>query len=100
MRETGRSGVAAHLCKRVRAIEGGYIRKVKFEGRNGAPDYLVFLPGHKVLKKPFFVETKAPKKDPRINQSREIEKLERMGFKVFVPRSKEDVDSLIDTGQI
>lgn len=90
--------MAAHLKKRVNAVAGSYLRKVKFEGHNGAPDYLVFLPKHKVLKKPFFVETKAPKKNPRVNQTREIEKLVRIGFKVFVPRSKEDVDSLINTG--
>lgn len=37
------SDIEAHLVKRVREL-GGEVRKVKWIGRNGAPDRLVMLP--------------------------------------------------------
>lgn len=97
MRETGRSGVAAYLTKRIKEL-GGYRRKVRFEGHNGCPDQLCCLKKPIALKKPFFVETKCKTGRLEDHQRREHERLRKIGFKVFVPRCKAEVDELLDTG--
>lgn len=99
MRETGRSGVAAYLSKRITAL-GGYRRKVCFEGHRGAPDQLCFIPKHRYLKKPFWVETKAPLGVLKPHQEREHKRLRAMGFQVFVPYTTAQVDELLETGKI
>ena len=58
--------VAAYLTKRVAEI-GGICRKVSWEGRSDAPDYLIMVGGYH-----FFVETKAPGEKPRESQTREF----------------------------
>lgn len=59
---------------------GGEIRKVQWQGRVGAPDWLVMLAGSAV-----FVETKAPGARPRKSQLVEFGRIERAsGIPVLV----------------
>lgn len=82
--------IAAYLIKRVTEC-GGVIRKVSWEGRSDAPDYLVMLNGDFA-----FVETKAPTGKPRPSQLREFSAIEtRAGETVAVVRTPEDVDTLL-----
>ncbi len=61
--------IAAYLTKRVTEI-GGIYRKVSWEGRADAPDYLIMVGGAH-----FFIETKAPGEKPRPSQIREFAKM-------------------------
>lgn len=82
--------IAAYLIKRVTEC-GGIIRKVAWEGRSDAPDYLVMCGGIHI-----FVETKAPGKKPRPSQLREFSAIEtHAGETVAVVRTPEDVDTLL-----
>ena len=84
------SDVARYLIKCV-TERGGIIRKVSWEGRANAPDYLVMLNGISV-----FVETKAPGEKPRPLQVREFEKLKQYGgFRVAVCDGPDTVDGLM-----
>lgn len=67
------------LLKRAVEEAGGEVRKVHWEGRVGAPDFLVLLPRHH-----FFVEVKAPSEEPRIVQVREHDRLRDAGCGVYV----------------
>lgn len=59
---------------------GGEIRKVQWQGRVGAPDWLVMLKGGAV-----FVETKAPGEVPRRSQIVEFQRIYRAsGIPVLV----------------
>ena len=70
--------VAAALRQAV--IEaGGEIRKLRWEGRNGAPDYFIILKG-----KIWLIECKAPGKKPRASQMLEFERLLQAGVNVLV----------------
>lgn len=94
MRETGTSGVAAYLVKEVKA-RNGYIRKVCFEQRRGAPDYLIKVRG--LFKgKPFWVETKAPLGRAAEHQIREHNALRKAGFIVLLIYTKTQVDQLLN----
>lgn len=55
-------------------------RKMKYEGRSGAPDFFFFGPGGKIL----IVEFKAPDEKPRIQQEREHKRLRALGFTIHV----------------
>ncbi|QEG06984.1 endonuclease [Escherichia phage Snoke] len=71
---------------------GGLVRKIVYEGRNGAPDLLVILPGSVI----WFVEVKKDentKPDP--HQLREHERMRKRGANVFVVGSFKQVDDLI-----
>lgn len=69
MGTTPEGRVAAALRQAV--IEnGGEIRKVNWEGRLGAPDYLVMLNGRAL-----FIETKAPGGKPRASQLLEFDRI-------------------------
>lgn len=82
--------IAAYLVKRVIEI-GGICRKVAWEGRSDAPDYLVMLNGDFA-----FVETKAPTGKPRPSQLREFSAIETYaGETVAVVRTPEEVDTLM-----
>lgn len=92
--------IEAYLVKRVEAL-GGEVRKVKWIGRNGAPDRLVMLPpgicvypglehGWTV-----WVELKAPGKKPEPHQLREHERMRKMGQRVEVIDSIEGVEELL-----
>lgn len=81
-----------YLRRRVKE-EKGRIRKVKWVGRDGAPDNLVWWPGPRAA----FVECKAPdiKVHPKSAQAREITKLRDDGWAVFVVDSYVAVDAAI-----
>ena len=82
--------VAAYLTKRVGEI-GGICRKVSWEGRADAPDYLVMCEGIHI-----FVETKAPGKKPRPSQLREFGAMSQHGGRaVIIVSNFGEVDSLI-----
>jgi len=96
------STIEAHLVKRVKAL-GGEVRKVKFIGRNGAPDRLVMLPPMKNFAAPvvyhyartMWVEIKATGKKAEPHQVREHERMRKMGQAVYVIDSIEGVDALL-----
>ena len=56
------------------------------------PDRIVLMPGGKLG----FVEIKAPGKKPRPVQARRIEQLKRLGFKVYVLDSAEQIPRILD----
>lgn len=71
---------------------GGEIRKVQWQGRVGAPDWLVMMWGSAV-----FVETKAPGARPRKSQLVEFERIERAsGIPVMVIDRAEDAIDIVD----
>jgi hypothetical protein len=103
------SEIEDYLVRRVKEL-GGEVRKVKWIGRNGAPDRIVMLPaqiiqvrGHlgstrpHVLKgeRTIWVELKAPGEKAKPHQVREHERLRKMGQRVAVIDSIEGVDSLL-----
>lgn len=82
--------IAAYLKKRVTEI-GGIYRKVSWEGRSDAPDYLIMCGGLHL-----FVEAKAPGGKPRPSQLREFSAmLEHGGLAVVIVSAYQDIDSLI-----
>lgn len=98
------SDIEKHLVKRVKEI-GGEVRKVKWIGRNGAPDRLVMLPpaerknrkaGEPYSRPPStWVELKAPGEKVKPHQAREHERMRRMGQHVVVIDSIEGVEELL-----
>lgn len=89
------SEIEKYLVKKVKAL-GGEVRKVKWIGRNGAPDRLVMLPTGPFYKahRTIWVELKATGKVAEPHQLREHKRMEAMGQTVFVIDSKERVDAL------
>lgn len=94
--------IEAHLVKRVKEL-GGEVRKVKWIGRNGAPDRLVMLPprfaaDRKLPVQPrtsVWVELKAPGQKAKPHQLREHERMRNMGELVVVVDSIEGVEGLL-----
>ena len=78
--------VVAYFDKKVADL-GGETRKLAYEGRIGATDKLVLLPGYHCV-----VELKRPGETPRRMQSREHERLRIAGFEVFVITTLDQVD--------
>ena len=71
---------------------GGEIRKVQWQGRVGAPDWMAMLFGGAV-----FVETKAPGEVPRRSQMVEFSRISRAsGIPVLVIDRAEDAIDIID----
>ena len=64
-------------------------RKVKWIGRDGAPDRLILANGG------IWAELKAPGEKPRVNQVIEHEKMKAAGMRVEIIDSLEDVDRLV-----
>lgn len=90
--------VARYLVAQVKR-RLGFIRKARWEGRSGAPDYRVGLP---VSQRAFWVEVKAPDADmntPHVRaQLREHERMRECGEVVYVVSSFAEVDAaLADT---
>ena len=83
------SKIEAHLVQRVKAL-GGEVRKVKWIGRNSAPDRLVMINGNS-----FWAELKAPGEKPTPAQSREHERMRRMGQRIEVIDSIEQIENLL-----
>lgn len=101
--------IEKYLVSRVKAL-GGKVRKVKWIGRNGAPDRLVMLPGvpgevtpmSQWASRTIWVELKAPgglatfpKDGHERAQAREHERMRKMGLRVVVIDSKDGVDDLL-----
>lgn len=90
MTTTPEGRVSAALRKAVINF-GGEIRKVQWQGRVGAPDWLVMLWGGVV-----FVETKAPGEVPRRSQMVEFSRIFRAsGIPVLVLDRAEDAIDII-----
>lgn len=83
------SQIESYLVERTKAA-GGECRKLKWIGRNGAPDRIVMLPDRTV-----WVELKAPGEKCRPHQIREHERMRRMGQRVEVVDSFEGVDEVL-----
>lgn len=96
---TRESEIESYLTAMV-VQRGGEVRKVKWLGRNGAPDRLIMFPAEKLTEtltipgSHVFVELKRPGEKPRPNQLREHERLRACGFIVLVVDSYEGVDAL------
>ena len=91
MTTTPEGRVSAALRKAVINC-GGEIRKVQWQGRVGAPDWLVMLCGGAL-----FVETKAPGEVPRRSQMVEFSRISReSGIPVLVIDRAEDAINIID----
>lgn len=58
---------------------GLYIRKCRWEGRLGAPDYMILRDG-----RVYFIETKAPGEHPRASQIAEFTAIRATGAQVWV----------------
>lgn len=65
-------------------------RKVRWIGRDGCPDLIIFLPGRVV-----WVEAKAPKKKPRPNQTEELLQLSHAGQTCIVADSTQHVEEIL-----
>lgn len=83
---TAERDVVTYFDKKVKEL-GGETRKLAYEGRNGATDKLVLLPGYHCV-----AELKRPGKDARINQAREHDRLRAAGFDVLVIATLDEVD--------
>ena len=91
MTTTPEGRVSAALRKAVISYRGE-IRKVQWQGRVGAPDWLVMLCGGAL-----FVETKAPGDVPRRSQMVEFSRISRAsGIPVLVIDRAEDAIGIID----
>lgn len=84
-------GAVADCLKRRCAERGIFIRKVRWEGHIGCPDYLILVPSGA-----HFIETKAPGERPRASQTAEFEAIRRAGFRVYVVDSPAAVDGALD----
>jgi hypothetical protein len=82
--------VVRELRKAVMAA-GGQMRKVHWEGRRGAPDWLLLLPG--TLGHPM-VETKRPGQALEDYQAREHERLRAAGLVVLKIDSVEQIKEM------
>lgn len=79
------------LVKTVKGM-GGIALKFVSPSFDGMPDRLILLPKSKIA----FVEVKAPNKKPRPLQLSRHEMLRRLGFKVYVLDSKEQIGGILD----
>ncbi len=70
---------------------GGLALKFVSPGFNGVPDRLLLFTGGRAA----FCEVKAPGQKPRPLQIHRIEQLRRLGFKVFVIDSTEQIGGVI-----
>lgn len=82
--------IEQHLVERVKVL-GGEVRKVKWVGRRGAPDRVVWLADGREI----WVELKAPGAPPEPHQAREHERMRRMGRRVEVVDSFQRVDEVL-----
>ncbi len=71
---------------------GGLAWKFVSPGVVGVPDRIILLPQGKIG----FVEVKAPHRKPRAIQTRRIEQLRELGFKVFVLDDVEQIKNVLE----
>lgn len=88
MREKEIEGKLVSAVKRM----GGICPKFVSPGFAGMPDRIVLMPGAKIA----FAEIKAPGKKPRALQAARHGMLTRLGFKIYVIDSMEQIEELID----
>lgn len=99
------STIEKYLVAQVEAL-GGEVRKVKWIGRNSAPDRVVMMPSRRLASTidcawcnpkglAVWVELKAPGEEPTAAQLREHNRMRRVGQTVIVIDSLEGVDALI-----
>ena len=94
------SDIEKYLVRRVKDL-GGEVRKVKWIGRIGAPDRVLFLPPcfYKAMQdydpRTIWVELKAPGEKARPSQVREHERMRAMGQRVEVIDSIAGVEDLL-----
>lgn len=80
-------------CRKRVAAYGGEMRKVKWEGRRSAPDWLIMLPANTRREgRALFVEFKAPGKHPTEAQQRELNLMRRSGLSATYFNSFDHVD--------
>lgn len=109
---TRESQVETYLTRRVKEL-GGEVRKVKWIGRNGAPDRIVMLPYSWTStpdaqdwiirgERPIWIELKAPGKAATFPanaheraQHREHERMRKMGQRVEVVDSYERIEEIL-----
>lgn len=73
-------------------LRGGICPKWVSPGYDGVPDRIVLLPGGKIG----FVEVKALGKNPRPLQTARHKTLMKLGFRVFVIDSPEQIGEVLD----
>lgn len=83
--------VERELAKAVCSM-GGLCPKWVSPGLDGVPDRLILLPYGRIG----FAELKAPGKKPRPLQLRRKAQLERLGFKVYIIDTKEQIGGVLD----
>ena len=71
---------------------GGQYRKVRWEGRNGCPDCFVWWQWPHVA----FIEIKAFGDRVSKVQDREIERMRMYDLPVFIARTNEDIDKIVE----
>jgi hypothetical protein len=79
-----------HLKQKVQK-SGGQYRKVRWEGRNGCPDCLIWWAWPHMA----FVEIKADNDRVSKVQQHEIQRMQNYGVPVFVATSKEEIDEIV-----
>lgn len=84
-------GIIADCLLRRCAERGLFVRKVRWEGRAGCPDYIVITQNGA-----YFIEAKAPREKPRPSQDAEFEAIRRAGCPVFVVDSPAAADDALD----
>ena len=72
--------------------QGGICPKFVSPGFDGMPDRIVLLPGSHMA----FVEVKAPGQKPRTLQVSRHTLLRRLGFRVYILDSEEQIGGIID----
>lgn len=72
--------------------QGGICPKFVSPGFDGMPDRIVLLPGSHMA----FVEVKAPGQKPRALQVSRHALLRRLGFRVYILDSEEQIGGIID----
>ena len=80
-----------HLKQKVQK-SGGQYRKVRWEGRNGCPDCFVWWDWPHVA----FIEIKAFGDRVSTIQDREIERMRRYGLPVYIARTNEEIDEIVE----
>ena len=96
--------IEKRLVQRAKEV-GGEVRKVKWIGRSGAPDRLLMLPRSFFTRsgittpieipQTIWVELKAPGKKPEPHQLREHARMRKMGQRVEVVDSYEQIEELL-----
>lgn len=84
--------IEGYLRKRVKET-GGMIRKIRWIGRRGAADNLVFykFPAVALVE----VKREGATVDPRSQQARDLRRMREAGWPVYVVSSHEEVDAMI-----